>query len=70
MSSNVNHGEEDGLEDFSEIGGTEGADSICEPWTSSLSSEDSSAIGVSTTRVDVLGSYVFVAMKRLEISAY
>ena len=50
MSSNVNHGEEDGLEEFS---GTGGAGSVCEPWSSLLSSEDSS-----TTGVEVLGSSV------------
>ena len=66
MSSNVNHGEEDGLEDFSETGGIGGTGSVCEPCTSSLlSSEDSS-----TTGVDVLGSYAFVAIRRPEIFAY
>ena len=64
MSSNVNHGEEDGLEEFSETGGTGGTGFVCEPWSSLSLSEDSL-----TTGVDVLGSSVFVAIRRLEISA-
>ena len=65
MSLNVNHGQEDGLEEFSETEGTGGNGFVCEPWSSLLSSEDSS-----TTGVDVLGSYAFVAIRRPEIFAY
>ena len=65
MSSNVNHGQEDGLEEFSETGETGGTGSIWEPWSALLSSKDSS-----TTGVDVLGSSIFVAIRRLEMHAY
>ena len=65
MSSNVNHGKEDGLEEFSETREAGGTGSIWEPWSSLLSSEDSSTAGV-----DVLGSSVFVAIRRLEMSSY